>query len=350
MLAPVTHFLPLTTVRRRRLLPIPGTVMVRRGQRVSGDDVIAEAILDARHVILNVKKVLNVTDKQLEGVIQCRVNEFYEKGAILAGPVGIFHKVIRAPENGVVQAIADGQILFEVRNRSYQLKAGLSGEVVELVPDRGAIIEATGVLIQGVWGNRKANTGLLMAKVGTTKDSLTISPLDTNLRGTVVIANYCDDPEIIRLGNELHFKGLVLAGITPNLIEMAEQAEFPIMLIDGFGKMSLNNQVLELISGKDNQEVSINAERWNRFTGTRPELFIPIPTISDVPMPNETAEFLPNQMVRIVTGVEAGKIGVITHLGGYSVLSNRIKTHVAELRLQDGNEVVVPLTNLEVIQ
>jgi hypothetical protein len=35
MLAPVTHILPLATVQRQRVLPVPGRVLVRKGQEVA---------------------------------------------------------------------------------------------------------------------------------------------------------------------------------------------------------------------------------------------------------------------------------------------------------------------------
>jgi len=351
MLAPVTHFLPLATIRRKRLLPIPGSVLVRRGQKIGGDDVVAEVNLEMQHLIFDVKRMLKVSGDKVEACIQCKVGDIVDAGDILAGPVGAFRRVIRAPEKGVVVVVSDGQILFEVQEESYQVKAGISGEIVELVPDRGAIVETTGILIQGVWGNQKINTGLLMNKITSPDDVLTASIVDdSNLRGTVVVGGYCDDPEVITLAESLSLKGLALASMAPKLRELAEKANIPIMLIEGFGNRSINPIAFELLSGKDNQEISINAEKWNRFSGSRPELVIPIPTISEVPIPKETAEFTRNQEVRVIAGQDAGKIGIINSIIGFSTLPSAIKARSAIVRMRDFSEIVVPLTNLEVIQ
>lgn len=351
MLAPVTHFLPLATIRRKRLLPIPGSVLVRRGQKVHGDDVIAEVDLNVRHLIFDVERMLKVSGDKMESYIHCKVGDFFDAGDILAGPIGVFRKVIRVPEKGVVVAISEGQILFEIQQEVHQVKAGFNGEIVELVPDRGAIIETTGILIQGVWGNQKVNAGLLINKITSPDDMLTVSQVDDpNLRGTVVIGNYCDDPEVITVAENLSLKGLALGGMSPKLKELAENASIPIILIEGFGKRVINSIALKLLSGKNNQEISINAEKWNRYTGNRPELVIPIPTMSEVPIPKETAEFNRDQEVRVIAGPDAGKIGVITSIIGFSKLPNTIKTKSTVVRLRDYSEIVVPLTNLEVIQ
>jgi len=60
MQAPVNHIIGLTAIVRERLLPVPGTVLVRLNQRVTPNEVIAEADWSHEHVLLDVARALRV--------------------------------------------------------------------------------------------------------------------------------------------------------------------------------------------------------------------------------------------------------------------------------------------------
>ena len=60
MLAPVVHVLPMTRIRRHRLLPITGQILVRKSQTVSAVDVIGEANQNPKHVLLDIARGLGV--------------------------------------------------------------------------------------------------------------------------------------------------------------------------------------------------------------------------------------------------------------------------------------------------
>ncbi len=161
MIAPVRHILPLTTIRRERVLPIPGKVLVRKGQKVGATDSVAEAKLNPEHLLLDVARGLKLSEEKADQAIQCKPGEKVADGDVLAGPVGLTKRVIRAPKNGKVILTGGGQILLEIENQPYELKAAIPGTVVELLDGRGAIVEGTGALIQGVWGNGRIDFGLM---------------------------------------------------------------------------------------------------------------------------------------------------------------------------------------------
>lgn len=63
-LASTTYVIPLTTIFRRRMLPAPGRLLVRQGQKVAPNDIVAEANLSAEHVLLDVARGLSVSPKK----------------------------------------------------------------------------------------------------------------------------------------------------------------------------------------------------------------------------------------------------------------------------------------------
>lgn len=350
MIAQVTHILPLANIRRERILPSAGRLVVRKGQKISATDVIAEMNLAPEHMLLDIARGLGLPAKEADAYLQCQAGDEVSEGDVLAGPVGFIKRVVRAPCNGKVIVVGDGQILLEMQSPPYELKAGMPGNVVELVGERGAIVETTGSLIQGVWGNGRIDFGLMYVLARTADEELTSDRLDVSLRGAVVLGGYCGDPRVIKVGGELPLRGLILGGMDASLLPVANRVQYPIIVTDGIGRRAMNSAAFKLLSTNEKREVSLNAENWDRFAGKRPEIVIPLPASGNVAFPRETVEFLPGQTVLITRAPYTGLIGVLeTILPGLTLLPNGIRAQAGEIRLENGENVVVPLTNLEVL-
>ncbi len=350
MVAPVRHILPLTTVRRERLLPVPGRVIVRKGQKVAATDTVAEARLSPEHLLLDVRRGLKLSDIKADQAIQCKSGMKVAEGDVLAGPVGLTRRVIRAPKNGRVVLVGDGQILLEVENPPYELRAGLPGTVIELVDDRGVIIEASGALVQGVWGNGRIDYGLMYALARSPEETLTADRLDVSQRGSIVLAGHCDQLEVLKAASELPIRGLILASLDPALLHAALRARFPIIVLDGFGHLPMNSAAFKLLTTNERREVAVVAESWNPYSGVRPEVFIPLPVQDELPLPAETDEFVAGRQVYCIRAPYAGKIGIITEvLPGNTVLPNGLAAQVAQVQLEGDESALVPLANLELL-
>src|SRR5512144_1202096 len=127
MLASVTHILPLTTVVRERLLPAPGRVVVRVGQKVTATEVIAETSLPREHALINVAHSLGISPEKANELIQCKKGDKLAKGAVIAEVGGLIARSIRAPADGQVVVVGDGKVMLEVGQVSIELKAGIPG-------------------------------------------------------------------------------------------------------------------------------------------------------------------------------------------------------------------------------
>ena len=56
MYAPMKYILPMTVIRRRRVMAVAGKVLARAGQKVGANDTIAESNLFPEYLLLDVAR------------------------------------------------------------------------------------------------------------------------------------------------------------------------------------------------------------------------------------------------------------------------------------------------------
>jgi hypothetical protein len=351
MLAPVVHVLPMTRVHRHRLLPVTGRVLVRKGQNVTPVEVIGEANHEPRHVLLDLVSGLGVGISEADKYLEREAGEVVAEGDVIAGPVGWGKRVVRAPTSGKIILTGRGKVLLEEESSPYQLLAGLPGEVISLIPGRGAVIESVGALVQGVWGNGRIDFGKLRVLIKKPEDMLSVDQLDIDLRGSIVFAGYCGDEQVLNSAAELPLKGLILSSMASSLMPVAEDMSLPVLVLEGFGLLPVNSAAFNLLLTSDQREIAINAEKLEPYANQRPEAFISLPVNQMVRESRDATVFSPGQKVRIVRAPHQAQIGTLVNIQpGIQVLPNGIKTISAEVELEDSNKVKLPLVNLEVLE
>lgn len=348
MFVPVTHYLPLTKIRRERLLPIPGRVLVHSGQKVMATDVIAETKLVNQHVLLDISSILGITPNQAEKALKVSINQMVAEGDILAGPVGIIPRVVRAPRNGRIVHYNEGQLLFELETQPFQLRAGMEGIIKGLIAERGAIIETTGALVQGVWGNGQIDQGTLNVRAESPKDELLPENLDPDVRGTIILGGHISKSETLKVLQQLSVRGLIVASISSNIVPAAAQCKFPVLVLDGFGKIPMNSMAYKVLSTNNSREIAVNANGWERYSDSRPEVIIPLPATNEVDIPRPVEELAPGQRVRVISSPMIGSIGKLIALRTEQAsLSNGLRVPAAMIHLENGENTIVPLANME---
>jgi hypothetical protein len=350
MLAPVHHILPLTTILRERVLPINGKVTARLNQKVSTADVVAETSLAREHILLDVGRVLNLSPNAADKLIRCKIGDRVAAGMVIASGQGMMRKIVKAPRDGRVVVTGGGQVLIEVGESRIELRAGIPGNVVEIIPDRGVVIQTAGALVQGVWGNGRVDTGILTNLAEQPDSVLTAGRLDVSLRGSVIIAGQCKDADTLQAAAELPVRGLILASLFPSLLSLAREMRYPIVLMDGFGSMPMNSAAYRLLTTNAKREATVNAESFDRYRGGRPEVIIPLPVSSEPAPPQQVVTFATGLTVRLRRPPAAGMIGtIITLRPGLSTLPSGLRALAADIKLENGEQVLVPLINLEVV-
>jgi hypothetical protein len=241
--------------------------------------------------------------------------------------------------------------LLELDSPPFELLAGLPGIVVHLIEERGVAIEATGTLIQGVWGNGRLDFGLMYVLMRTPDDVLTPDRLDVSLRGSIILGGFCKDPEVLKTAAGLPIRALILASMDAALLPLAERMRYPILIVEGFGKRPMNTAAYNLLTTNERREVAVNAQVWEAYDGNRPEIIIPLPANVEPALPPETDTFVAGQQVRLARLPFQGGIGTIVEIRpGVTAMPSGINVSAAEVQLESGEKVLVPLANLEVIE
>ncbi len=350
MLAPVTHILPLTTILRERLLPVPGVVNVRLDQRVSASDVVAEARWAREHLLLDVARKLGISASAADGLIRCQVGDELAANALIATGGRLFRRELRAPRDGRVVVVGGGRVLMEVGEINVELRAGLPGQVTRIIPDRGVAIQTTGALIQGVWGNGRIETGMLVNLMEKPDSKIEAGRLDASLRGSVILAGMLRDADVLRAAAELPVRGLIFSSMQPSLAQLALQMRYPILVMEGFGDYPMNSAAYRLLTTNTKREVTVNAETFDRYSGGRPEVIVPLPVTVEPAPPNDLETFANGQQVLLRAAPYYGMLGAILRLHpGLTALPSGLRAPAADVRLENSEEILVPLANMEVV-
>lgn len=350
MLAPVAHVLPLTSIRRERVLPVSGRVTAKEGQKVNSLDIIAETKYGGEHLLLDIGRSLELKPAEAQKLLQVKAGDVIGRGEVIAKQKGLMGQTISAPVAGRVLVVGNGRVLLESGDATLELVAGLPGIVTNQIGDRGVEITFNGALIQGVWGNGQLNMGVMLPMLTSAEGALAVQQLDVSLRGSILLAGYCGDAAALRTAAELPVRGIILGSMSPALIPQAMQAPYPIILIDGFTQHPLNSAAYKLLTTNAKRDVTINAAPWDKQTGTRPEIYIPLPVTQAPPSPRDVESFAPDQSVRLIREPHAGEICTLVSLkNGLTTMPSGLRMPAADVRLESGEQIVVPLANLEIL-
>ena len=103
-------------VRKERRLPLLGDVLVKVGDAVEADQVVAETNLPGRIFPVNVANALNVTPPELKDAMLKGEGDAVDEGEIIASVksfFGIFRSEAKAPIKGRIESISyvTGQVI-----------------------------------------------------------------------------------------------------------------------------------------------------------------------------------------------------------------------------------------------
>lgn len=367
VLVPSLQVKERTLVRRRRELPIAGTILVAAGEQVSESQMVAEARLPGEMRIIRVAEELGIEAHEVESLLRAKEGDTVSASAVLAersGFFGLLRSRVLSPMAGQVELFSreTGHLAVRAPSVPLQIPAYIRGTVVEVEADRAVVIESQASFIQGIFGIGGERCGRIRVLDIDPKEELTERHLAQASAGDILVGGCRPSEAALRAAGAAGISGLVVGSLDDRALsgylgyELGialtgdEKIPLTVIMTEGFGSLPIAVHALELFKKLDGKPASINGATQVRAGAVRPEIVIFSEGASNLDGAERPVRMQPGVRVRIIRVPFFGKYGEITEMPHeLELLPTGGKARVLRVKLDSGESVTVPRANIELI-
>jgi hypothetical protein len=362
---------PRTTHRCRRVLPIPGDVLVTQGQKVGVRDVVAQTFMPGDIYPVNLANQLSLPPAEVRESMLKKEGERIKVGEPLArtkGIFGLFKNEYKSQHEGTIENISDvtGQLIIRGEPVPVQVLAYMAGTVVEVIPREGCIVEASVAYVQGIFGIGGETFGSIRLACHDHTQELTGDLIKPEMKGCVIVGGARMTADAVARARDIGAAAVISGGIDDEdlknflgydlgvAITGNEKVGLTVIVTEGFGEISMAERTFRLLRGLEGREASANGATQIRAGVMRPELIVTDPPaipLDDLAKRYEAGQLEIGRPVRIIRDPYFGLIGRVKALTPEpAVLGSGSKARVLDVSLDSGEIVSIPRANVELIE
>lgn len=355
-------------VKKQRILPLKGDVMVKVGDKVTPDDVVARTELPGNIVPINIANKLGLPPEDIEMVMLKKVGDPIKTGELIAlsKTLFIFKNPCHATIDGTIESISSitGQVLQRGEPSPVEVKAYLHGTVTEVFPEEGVEIQCQASFIQGIFGIGGEKNGPIQMAVEDNTVVLEENLIDESMAGKIIVGGSLVTAEALNKANKIGVRGIVVGGFDDKdlrdflgydigvAITGSEDIATTLVVTEGFGKINMAATTFELLKRHAGETGCINGATQIRAGVIRPEIVIPSTSDTEVEVADEEIIGLTvGSPIRVIRHPYFGRLGEVTDLPSpLYQLESESKARVLSVRFDTGEEAIVPRANVEMIE
>ncbi len=353
-------------VRKERLLPLKGDVLVEKGATVRAKDIVAKTELPGDVEILNASFELACEPKTLADRLLKGEGDPVVHGEVLgtkSGFLGLFKSELLAPCDGAIETISSvtGKILLRKPPIPVDVTAYMDGTVVEVIENEGVVVECPASFIQGIIGVGGETHGELALVSSSPDDILDADSILPEHAGKVLVGGRLVTQDALTRAGEVGAAAIVVGGIHDEDLEAYlgyalgvaitghEDLPVTVMVTEGFGEIRMADRTYDLFRKLEGKGASVNGATQIRAGVIRPEVVIPIESSGRVDE-QAAGRMGVGDTVRIIREPHFGILAEVVALPSELVqVESETKVRALKVRLPGGDEVILPRANVEVI-
>jgi len=366
---PGLKVLKKTIFKKERILPLKGDVLVKSGDQLTPDTIVASTNLPGNVQMLKVSNILNIDPKDVVEALQVKEGQEVKKGDIIAetsGIFGMFKSSVESPVDGTIESISQstGRVVVREAPIPVEVDAYVSGVVDEVVENEGIVLKSNAAFIQGIFGIAGEKRGDLLLVSSGPGEELTADQITADMKGKILIGGSFLSLDAYKKALSVQVAGIVVGGFNYydlkailgyNLgvaITGTEKLNTALIVTEGYGSIPMSEATFSLLKENDGKAASINGATQIRAGVIRPEIVIPIDSgntddDSKSKMPEGIQE---GSTVRVIRSPNFGKIGKVISLPAeLNKMESETMVRVAEINI-DGKNILIPRANLEMVE
>lgn len=360
-----------TKVTKKRILPLKGDVVVKVGDKVEAETVVARTEIPGPVEPINVANILGVPPEDVAEAMLKKEGDYVEEGDEIAKSksfFGLFSSSAKAKISGTIENISSvtGQVLLRGAPMPVEVAAYLDGEVTEVFPEEGVAVTTWGAFAQGIFGIGGEAHGPIKIVSKSTNEILREADIDESCKGHVIVGGKLVTANGLNKAISVGAVGIVVGGFNDKdlrdflgydlgvAITGNEAKGITLVVTEGFGEIAMAQKTYDLLKNNEGNMACINGATQIRAGVIRPEVVIPM--AGDVKAEDDSAKAenvgLSNgSPIRVIREPYFGKLGKVSDLPApLQELESESHARVMEVEFPGGEKAIVPRANVEAIE
>ena len=366
---PGIKVLKKTVFKKERILPLKGEVLVKDGDLLNPDTIVASTNLPGNVQMLKVSNILNIDPKDVVDALKVKESQEVKKGDIVAetaGIFGMFKSSVESPVNGTIESISKstGRVVVREAPIPVEVDAYVSGKVDQVIENEGIILKSNAAFIQGIFGIAGEKRGDLLLVSSSPSEELTADQITPDMKGKILIGGSFLSLDAYKKALSLQVAGIVVGGFNYYdlkavlgydlgvAITGTERLNTALIVTEGYGSIPMSEATFSLLKENNGKSSSINGATQIRAGVIRPEIVIPIDSGNS---DNDSESQIPEGIkegstVRVIRSPNFGKIGKVISLPSeLNKMESETMVRVAEINI-NGKNILIPRANLEMVE
>jgi len=358
-------------ITKTRRLPLKGEVLVRQGDQISADTVVARTELPGNVKMFNIANLLGVPASDIPELLLKKEGDVIAQNEPIAQSKGLFGKwfknTVRSPIEGVFESFNEitGQAVLREPPIPVEIDGYVRGKVTAVLPDEGVEVETHCTFVQGIFGIGGEVRGKIKVVCTSPDQEITADRITPDCKDMILVGGSYISHSVLKKAVSAGVRAIVVGGFDDKdlkdllgydlgvAITGHEKKGLTLILTEGFGRMTMAHGTFELLKKREGMLASVNGATQIRAGVMRPEIVIPLSADAEsrIQSGKQAGAMDIGSPIRCIRAPFFGKLGTVAALPPeLQVLDSEAKVRVLEVDFGDGKKYTVPRANVELIE